>query len=87
LSPNTFQADTPTNIPNLREILRLGAGMSEATTARRIRSIPETMEQIPVGMTTLFDLINSCDLQRVKIKHRTFITQDSIDAYLSRIGA
>jgi hypothetical protein len=82
-----WQCDTPKNVLNFCGPTRLGVGMSEQTIDRRLNSIADTLAQIPIGRTVLYELIDAGELQRVKIKHRTFITQASIDAYLAKIGA
>lgn len=50
---------------------------------RRLHPVPEALEYLG-GITkfSLYELINTGKIQRVKIGRRTFITRESLDAYI-----
>jgi excisionase family DNA binding protein len=53
----------------------------------RILSIPEVREALPVSRTSVYNLVDQGELQRVKIGDRTFITAESVKRYLEKIFA
>lgn len=53
----------------------------------KLVTIKGTMHQIPVKRTTIYGLIDDGTLVRVKVGARTLITQESIDAYITRLTA
>ncbi len=40
---------------------------------------------VPVGRTTFYELIKSGDLRRVKIGRKSFVTAESVRAYVERL--
>lgn len=53
-----------------------------------INPIPTAQAKLGgIGRTKLYDLFDQGELVRVNIGRRAFVTQSSIDAYLSRLGA
>jgi len=55
--------------------------------AKRLVSILEAREQWlgGIGHTTMYDLINRGEVTKVNIGRRSFVTADSLAAYLDRI--
>ncbi len=55
---------------------------------KRLVSIPEAREQWlgGIGHTTMYDLINRGEVVKVNIGRRSFITADSLAAYVSRLS-
>ena len=52
---------------------------------RDLCTLGNTTELLGVGSVTVYRLINEGELVRVKIGSRTFITRQSIDAYVERL--
>jgi len=52
---------------------------------RLLVPVPETLYQLGIGRTKLYDLFERGDLVPVKIGRRTFITQRSIYEYVDRL--
>jgi hypothetical protein len=57
------------------------------TIDRRLRSLDETRQQLPISMSKLHRLMRAGELTRVKIGARAFVTQQSIDDYVDRLEA
>jgi excisionase family DNA binding protein len=55
----------------------------EAT--RLLWSIPEAQYVLNVGRTTVYELVAEGELVLVKIGRRSFITRESVDAYVERL--
>ena len=57
--------------------------------AKRLVSILEAREQWlgGIGHTTMYDLINKGEVVKVSIGRRSFITRESLTAYVDRITA
>jgi hypothetical protein len=53
----------------------------------RLVSIPGTREQIPVARSSLYKIIDTGELKRVRVGGRVFVTQASIDSYIQRLSA
>lgn len=52
-------------------------------TLRKLCTIPNVCEQLDVGRTTVYQLINDGTLRRVKIGARTLIPQADVDAFVA----
>jgi excisionase family DNA binding protein len=62
--------------------------MDRADIRPKLVDIRETMTQIPVkSRTTVYELVDRRELVAVKVGSRTFITQESIDAFIDRLAA
>ena len=54
----------------------------------RLLSLPEAQEALGgIGLTMLYKLIDSGSVRRVKIGRRAFISQASVDAFISSLMA
>lgn len=54
--------------------------------AKRLWSIPKAREILgDIGHTTMYDLIKRGEVTKVSIGRRSFITGESLDAYMDRI--
>ncbi len=51
-----------------------------------LASIPETGHQLRVGRTKIYELINSGELETVKIDKRHLVVQDSIKRLVERLA-
>ena len=71
---------------NSREQTQIGTRHME-TIDRRLRSLDETRQQLPISMSKLHRLMRAGELTRVKIGARAFVTQQSIDDYVDRLEA
>lgn len=55
---------------------------------RRLYPIPEARHKLGgIGRTTVYELINRREIEKVSIGRRAFITSDSLEAYLDRLSA
>jgi hypothetical protein len=55
---------------------------------KRLVSIPEARAQLGgIGHTTIYDIINRSDLVKVNIGRRSFITSESLAAYMDSLAA
>lgn len=55
---------------------------------RRLVSIPEARHLLGgIGHTTIYELIKGGEIAKVNIGRRGFITSESLEAYLDRLGA
>jgi hypothetical protein len=52
---------------------------------RLLTPVPEALYQLGIGRTKLTELWEAGELTAVKIGTRTFITQESINAFVSRL--
>lgn len=60
--------------------------MTDEQPLRRLVSIPDAQKMLgDLGRTTVYNLIDQGELQRVNIGRRAFICVDSIDAYVDRL--
>jgi hypothetical protein len=58
-----------------------------ATLPRALVPIPESQAYLGgIGLTALYELIKSGDLQKVNIGRRGFVTFKSLEAYVERIS-
>ncbi len=54
---------------------------------RRLVPIPGAREQLGgIGHTTIYDLIKRGELVKVNIGRRSFVTADSLEAYVDRLS-
>lgn len=61
--------------------------MSTDTGARRLISIPEAQGVLGgLGRTTVYELVKRGDIARVKIGRRSFVTVESLESYIDRLG-
>ena len=64
--------------------------MSQSSEAmpRLLNRIEDAQDQLGgIGRTKIYELIQSGDLQTVKIGRRTFISQTAIESYVARLSA
>ena len=54
---------------------------------RQLTPVTETLYQLGIGRTKLYELCEARELVAVKIGTRTFITQASIDEFVDRLTA
>lgn len=61
---------------------------TEANVTARLIPIREVSEEkLPgIGLTTIYKLVNEGELQKINIGRRSFITADSIEAYIGRLS-
>lgn len=53
---------------------------------RRLMPLPEAMRLLGgIGRTKTYELVNDGEITKVKIGSRSFITTDSLEAYLGRL--
>lgn len=58
------------------------------TEPRRLVPIPETRHRLgDIGHTTVYELIKRGEIVKVNIGRRGFITSESLEAYMDRLGA
>lgn len=54
---------------------------------RIINSIPQTLEKLGgISRSMVYELINQGELAVVKIGRRSFITEDSLQSFVQRLG-
>ncbi|MCI4674787.1 helix-turn-helix domain-containing protein [Candidatus Mycolicibacterium alkanivorans] len=57
------------------------------STGKRLVAIPDARHNLGgIGHTTIYDLINRGELTKVNIGRRSFITAESIAAYVDRLN-
>ena len=61
--------------------------MNVTAIRRVLHSVEEAASILSVGRTSLYALIDSGELQRVKIGRRSLVPADSIAAYVARLRA
>jgi excisionase family DNA binding protein len=61
--------------------------MTTTTTARLLHPIPDAMEQLGIGRSTIYELMASGVIQTVKIGRRTLIAHDELVRYVDRLKA
>ena len=55
---------------------------------KRLLPMPDTMRALGgIGRTKLYELVNDGDITKVNIGSRSFITAESLEAYLERLVA
>ncbi|EYR64852.1 excisionase [Actinotalea ferrariae CF5-4] len=54
---------------------------------KRLYTIPETAQVLGIGRTTVYDLLASGQLKRVKVGTRALIHADCIDEFVARLMA
>jgi hypothetical protein len=55
---------------------------------RRLVPVPEARRTLgEIGHTTIYDLVNRGEIVKVNIGRRSFITSESLEAYLDRLTA
>jgi excisionase family DNA binding protein len=57
------------------------------TSARLLYSIPDSLVQLGIGRSTLFELIGSGEIRTVKIGRRTLIAHDELVRYVHTLNA
>jgi excisionase family DNA binding protein len=57
----------------------------DATVARLLCTVHEAAAMLSIGRTSLYALIDSGQLERVKIGRRTLVPAESITAYITRL--
>ncbi len=57
------------------------------TEARLLYSIPDSLVQLGIGRSTLFELIGSGEIRTVKIGRRTLIAHDELVRYVRTLSA
>ena len=61
--------------------------MNVVSIGRVLYSVEEAASALSVGRTSLYALIDSGELERVKIGRRSLVPADSIAAYVERLRA
>ncbi len=62
--------------------------MTHHQAAVRLVPVPDAQDYLGgIGRTLLYDLVNRRELELVKIGRRSFITVESLDAFLDRLRA
>jgi excisionase family DNA binding protein len=61
--------------------------MTTTTTARLLHTIPDAVEQLGVGRSTIYELMASGAIQTVKIGRRTLIAHDELVRYVDSLKA
>ena len=64
-----------------------GAAVNVISMRRVLYSVEEAASVLSVGRTSLYALIDSGQLERVKIGRRSLVPADSIAAYVERLRA
>jgi hypothetical protein len=65
----------------------MGTVMEPKQRQGKLCSIPDTQVELGgLGRTSIYSLIESGDLQLVKIGARSFVTVDSIQAFVTRLA-
>jgi len=61
--------------------------MGSTEVRRRLVSIPNARAELGgIGNTTIYDLINKGELQKVNIGRRSFVVAESLDALVDRLS-
>ncbi len=64
----------------------MGVAAEQQERQRLLVSVPETLYQLSISRSRLYELIDSNDLVQVKIGRRTLITQQSISDFVDRLA-
>lgn len=58
------------------------------TRVKRLVAIPEARHLLGgIGRTTIYELVKQGEIVKVNLGRRAFITSESLDAYVDRLGA
>lgn len=52
---------------------------------RKLLSIADTLDELPIGRTKLYELIGRGELETVHIGRRVFIVGESLDEFVERL--
>lgn len=55
--------------------------------ARLLHTIPDALDQLGIGRSTLYELMASGEIPTVKIGSRTLIAHDDLESFVERLKA
>ena len=55
--------------------------------SRELLTLPEVQERLRVSRATIYKMFNDGQLRRVKVRDRTLVSAESVDAYLDKVFA